>query len=63
MLIIIMLRTVKKKQNTITKSQDNQKQSHNSLRRTRTSQVEEARTLDEGIENQLELLVLRGQMP
>jgi hypothetical protein len=42
----------------MTKSKDHKKQSHNALRPTRTSQVEEARSLDEGTENQLELLVV-----
>lgn len=57
MLTIIMVRTVKK-QNKMTKSEDHQKQSHNALCPIRISQVEEARSLDEGIENQLQLLVV-----
>jgi len=50
-------------QSTLTKSKDYHEQSHNTLRPTRISQVEEARTLDEGTENQLGLLVASGQMP
>jgi hypothetical protein len=47
----------------MTKSKDNQNHYKNRVRSTRTRHVEEARTLDEGKENQIELLVVHGQMP
>ena len=55
-----MLQTVKRQN--MKKTKDHQQQSQNTLCPTKTSQVEELKPLDEGSENQRELLVVQDQM-